>query len=145
MLDRQEGVGYLRLTCFQKTTRRDLEAALWQLHRNGMKSLIIDLRGNPGGLLTTAVEVVELFVEHGVVVSTARPRRQENFTYEAHGQAAWQTPLVVLIDQDGASAAEISAGAIRDHHRGRWSASAATARVPCRASSPWSRPMPACG
>ncbi len=118
MLDRDEGVGYLRLTCFQKTTRRDLEAALWQLHRDGMKRLIMDLRGNPGGLLTTAVEVVELFVEHGVVVSTRGRSAQENFTYEAHGQGAWQTPLVVLIDQDSASAAEIFAGAIRDHHRG---------------------------
>ena len=118
MLDAREGVGYLRLTCFQKTTRRDLEAALWQLHREGMKSLVIDLRGNPGGLLITAVEVVELFVDHGVIVSTHGRSAQEDFTYTSHGQATWQTPLVVLIDQDSASAAEIFAGAIRDHHRG---------------------------
>jgi carboxyl-terminal processing protease len=118
MLDSRAGVGYLRLTCFQKTTRRDLEAALWQLHRNGMRSLVLDLRGNPGGLLITAVEVVELFIDHGVIVSTHGRSPQEDFTYTAHGQAVWQTPLVVLIDQDSASAAEIFAGAIRDHHRG---------------------------
>ncbi len=118
MLDARQGVGYLRLTCFQKTTRRDLEAALWQLHREGMKSLVVDLRGNPGGLLITAVEVVELFVDHGVIVSTHGRSAQEDFTYTSHGQATWQTPLVVLIDQDSASAAEIFAGAIRDHHRG---------------------------
>ena len=77
MLDTRQGVGYLRLTCFQKTTRRDLEAALWQLHREGMRSLVVDFRGNPGGLLITAVEVVELFVDHGVIVSTHghTPRR----------------------------------------------------------------------
>ncbi len=49
IMDAQQGVGYMRLTCFQKTTRRDLEAALWRLNREGMRSLIIDLRGNPGG------------------------------------------------------------------------------------------------
>ena len=52
IIDPDFGVGYLKLTCFQKTTSRDLDAALWKLHREGMKSLIIDLRGNPGGLLT---------------------------------------------------------------------------------------------
>jgi carboxyl-terminal processing protease len=118
MVDAQQGVGYLRITCFQKTTRRDLEAALWQLDRAGMKSLIVDLRGNPGGLLVTSVEVVELFVDHGVVVSTHGRSPQEDFTYTARNENVWRTPLVVLIDQDSASAAEIFAGAIRDHHRG---------------------------
>jgi carboxyl-terminal processing protease len=118
ILDRQYGIACLRLTCFQKTTRRDMEAALWQLHRDGMKRLIIDLRGNPGGLLLTAVEVVELFVDRGVIVSTRGRDAQEDFTYNARGEATWQVPLVVMIDRDSASAAEIFAGAIRDHHRG---------------------------
>ena len=51
ILDEKQGVAYLRLTCFQKTTRRDLEAALWRLYREGMRSLVMDLRGNPGGLV----------------------------------------------------------------------------------------------
>ena len=118
IVDPQYGVGYFRLTCFQKTTARDLDAALWKLHREGMKSLVIDVRGNPGGLLVSAVEVADRFVERGVIVSTRGRSPQEDFTYSAHEQAKWQMPLVVIIDQDSASAAEIFAGAIRDHHRG---------------------------
>ena len=119
MLDAAQGIASLRITCFQKTTRRDLEAALWQLHRQGMKSLVIDLRGNPGGLLVAAVEAVELFVDSGVIVSTRGRSAQEDFTYTSHGTSVWRVPLVVMIDQDSASAAEIFAGAIRDHRRGK--------------------------
>jgi carboxyl-terminal processing protease len=116
--DSQYGIGYLKLTCFQKTTARDLDTALWKLHREGMKSLVVDVRGNPGGLLVAAVEVVDRFVERGVIVSTRGRSTQEDFTYSAHEQGKWRMPLVVMIDQDSASAAEIFAGAIRDHHRG---------------------------
>ena len=83
-----------------------------------MQSLVIDLRGNPGGLLVSAVEVVDRFVDRGIIVSTRGRSAQEDFTYSAHEQGKWQVPLVVIIDQDSASAAEIFAGAIRDHHRG---------------------------
>jgi carboxyl-terminal processing protease len=118
MLDRGQGTGYFKLTCFQKTTSRDMDEALWSLHRDGMRSLIVDLRGNPGGLLVTAVEVADKFIDRGVIVSTHGRNPQEDFTYSAHGNGGWRMPLVVLIDQDSASAAEIFAGAIRDHHRG---------------------------
>jgi len=118
MLDPVNGVGYFRLTCFQKTTAADLDAALWRLHRQGMRRLIIDLRGNPGGLLVTAVEVVDKFVPQGVIVSTRGRAAQEDFTYTANAPGTWRVPLVVLIDGDSASAAEIFAGAIRDHRRG---------------------------
>jgi len=118
ILDRQYGIGYLRLVCFQKTTSRDLEAALWKLHREGMKSLIIDLCRNPGGLLVTAVEVADKFIQRGVIVSTRGRSAQEDFTYSAHVEGTWRVPLVLLIDRDTASAAEIFAGAIREHHRG---------------------------
>jgi len=118
LLDRQHGVAYLRLTCFQKTTARDLDTALWSLYRQGMRSLIVDLRGNPGGLLLSAVEAADRFVERGVIVSTRGRSLQEDFTYTAHEQGTWRVPLVVLIDRDSASAAEIFAGAIRDHRRG---------------------------
>ena len=83
-----------------------------------MKSLVIDLRGNPGGLLIAAVEAVELFIDNGVIVSTRGRNSQEDFTYTSHGTSAWRVPLVVMIDEDSASAAEIFAGAIRDHRRG---------------------------
>ena len=118
IIDPQYGVGYFRLTCFQKTTAHDLDAALWKLHREGMKTLVIDVRGNPGGLLVSSVEVADRFIERGVIVSTHGRSAQEDYTYSAHEQAKWRIPLVVIIDQDSASAAEIFAGAIRDHHRG---------------------------
>ncbi len=118
VLPNTQGVAYLKLTCFQKTTYRDFENALWTLHRAGMRSLIVDLRGNPGGLLVAAVEVADLFIDRGVIVSTHGRSPQEDFTYSAREPGTWHMPLVVLIDQDSASAAEILAGAIRDHHRG---------------------------
>lgn len=117
--DRDGGVGYLKLTCFQKTTSADLDQALRDLHSQGMKSLIIDLRGNPGGLLATSVEVVDKFVERGPIVSTRGRSPQEDYQYSAHEAGTWQMPLVVLIDGDSASASEIFAGAIRDYRRGK--------------------------
>ncbi len=118
ILDRDFGVAYVRIPSFQKSTSRDLDTALWNLHRDGMKSLIIDLRGNPGGLLTSAVEIVDKFVESGPIVSTKGRNPQENYSYSAHQGGTWRMPLVVLIDGDSASASEIFAGAIADHHRG---------------------------
>lgn len=118
ILDSARGIAYFKLTCFQKTTCRDMDAALWRLHKTGMKSLVIDLRGNPGGLLMTAVEVADKFIERGVIVSTRGRNAQEDHTYSAHQIGTWQVPLVVLIDKDSASAAEIFAGAIREHGRG---------------------------
>jgi carboxyl-terminal processing protease len=118
MIDPQHGIAYLKLTCFQKTTARDLDTALWRLHREGMKSLIIDVCGNPGGLLVSSVEVADRFIESGVIVSTRGRSAQEDLTYKAHEQGKWRMPLVVMIDQDSASAAEIFAGAIRDYGRG---------------------------
>ncbi|NQT35959.1 MAG: PDZ domain-containing protein [Planctomycetes bacterium] len=118
IVDAGSGVAYLRLTCFQKTTCRDLDAALWELYRAGMRSLIIDLRGNPGGLLVTSVDVADKFVDQGTIVSTRGRSAREDFTYSAHANGTWRVPLIVLIDGDSASAAEIFAGAIRDHRRG---------------------------
>jgi carboxyl-terminal processing protease len=119
ILDPQQGVAFLRLTCFQKSTRRDLEAALWRLHREGMRSLIIDLRGNPGGLLISSVDVADLFLPQGVIVSTHGRIAQEDSTYTAHEEQKWSVPLTLIIDQESASAAEIFSGAIREHHRGK--------------------------
>jgi carboxyl-terminal processing protease len=117
IIDQDSGVGYFKLTCFQKTTSHDVDAALWQLQRSGMRSLIIDLRGNPGGLLTASVEVADKFINQGSIVSTRGRSPGEDYNYTAQGNATWRLPLVVLIDGDSASAAEILSGALRDYHR----------------------------
>jgi carboxyl-terminal processing protease len=118
MADEGSGVGYLRLTTFQKSTRDDVDNALWKLQRQGMRWLIMDLRGNPGGLLPAAVEVADRFLSAGRIVSTRGRNIRENVEYSAHSPGTWSVPLTVLVDGDSASASEIFAGAIRDHQRG---------------------------
>jgi carboxyl-terminal processing protease len=119
MLDPANGIGYLRMSGFQKTTAEELDAALATLKRQGMKKLVWDLRGNPGGLLTAAVEVLDRFITEGVLVSTKGRSLDQNWTYSAH-RAGTHTDIeiVLLVDGDSASASEIVAGAIRDHKRG---------------------------
>lgn len=118
IIDPQFGVGYFKLTSFQKTTSRDVDAALWKLHEQGMRQLIIDLRGNPGGLLKAAVDVADKFVYEGLIVATRGRSPREDFDHRGEIAGTWRMPLVVLIDHDSASASEILAGAIRDHRRG---------------------------
>ena len=119
MIDEANGIGYFQLSSFQKTTSQDVDGALWKLHRAGMRSLVVDVRGNPGGLLTAAVEVSDKFVMDGTLVSTRGRSPREDFDYKAHRVGTWRVPLVVLVDKDSASASEIFAGAIRDHNRGK--------------------------
>ncbi len=118
IVDKQNGIGYFKLTSFQKTTDKDVDAALWKLHGEGMRSLIIDLRGNPGGLLKAAVDVADKFVNEGMIVATRGRSPREDFDHKGQIPGTWRVPLVILIDNDSASASEILAGAIRDHHRG---------------------------
>ncbi|MCC6493354.1 MAG: S41 family peptidase [Pirellulales bacterium] len=118
IVDPRYGVGYFKLTSFQKTTSRDVDAALWKLHELGMRQLIIDLRGNPGGLLKAAVDVADKFVYDGMIVATRGRSPREDFDHRGEVAGTWRVPLVVLIDHDSASASEILAGAIRDHRRG---------------------------
>lgn len=115
----QDGqVGYIRITNFQKTTVGEVSRAMFDLSSRGMKSLVIDLRRNPGGLLESAVELADYFLVRGGIVSTRGRNTAENRNYTAHAAGTWDVPLVVLIDGDSASASEIFAGAIRDHQRG---------------------------
>jgi carboxyl-terminal processing protease len=118
IVDPDFGIAYVRIPAFQKTTARDLETALWDLHRQGMRSLVLDLRGNPGGLLTASVEVADKFLTEGNIVSTRGRSPQEDFNYQAHYGGTWRVPLVVLIDGDSASASEIFAAAIKENNRG---------------------------
>jgi carboxyl-terminal processing protease len=118
IVDPQYGIGYFKLTSFQKTTSRDVDAALWKLHEQGMRQLIIDLRGNPGGLLKAAVEVADKFLYDGLIVATRGRSPREDFDHRGEVAGTWRVPLVLLIDDNSASASEILAGAIRDHRRG---------------------------
>jgi carboxyl-terminal processing protease len=118
IIDRANGIGYIRMTGFQKNTTEELDAALMKLNGEGMRALIWDVRGNPGGLLTKAVEVLDRFIADGVLVSTRGRTPDQDSTYSAQAAGTWKMPLVLLTDGDSASASEIVAGAIHDHHRG---------------------------
>ena len=86
LVDRSNGIGYIKLTNFQKTTARDFDQALWQLSRQGMRSLIVDVRGNPGGLLTASVEVADRFIRQGIIVSTKGRNPLEDFVHQASAE-----------------------------------------------------------
>ena len=116
------GIGFIsmRQTRFSEETSAEMEAALEQLFARGVKGLILDLRGNPGGLLSQATEVADLFLPKGAPIVSVRERagrRQETKHSERRPPAA-KVPLVILIDGGSASAAEIVAGAVQDNDRG---------------------------
>ncbi len=118
MLDNIKKVGYVRLKQFSESSRKDLEAAMWSLHNQGMKSLVLDLRGNPGGLLDQAIEVSDLFLPCGTIVSTKGRNYTDNTSETATREKTWSIPLVVLVDDGSASASEIFAAAIQENERG---------------------------
>jgi carboxyl-terminal processing protease len=115
MIDPNEKIGYIKITSFtSEETGSDFEKQLNDLEKNGMKGLIVDLRFNSGGYLNQAVEIVDKFVNEGLIVST-RPRLGAFPQWEvATGKAHPNYPLVVLINGQSASASEIVAGALQD-------------------------------
>jgi len=117
MVDSAVGVGYVQLTGFQKTSTEELKRSIGQLQQQGMNSLILDLRGNPGGLLDVAVEIADLFMDQGIIVSTRGRAGNQNSVYRAASGSLWKMPVSVLVDHDSASASEILAGALKDNHR----------------------------
>jgi carboxyl-terminal processing protease len=113
------GVGYVAMTGgFNLTTSDEFQAALEDLHSKGMNMLVLDLRGNRGGLLIQAVRVANTFLQRDQLIVTQKGRiRGSAETFRAVNDAPDQTPLVVLVNNDTASAAEILAGALQDHDR----------------------------
>src|SRR5439155_25688886 len=89
-----------------------------RLQAAGMKVLILDVRGNPGGLFDVAIQVAERFLVEGVIVSTHGQEAKYNRSYSAHGMNALEVPLIVLVDGETASSAEMLAGALKDNQRG---------------------------
>jgi carboxyl-terminal processing protease len=116
MLD--EKIGYIALASFGDTTTDDLKKALTELMAQNPKGLILDLRNNGGGYLTTAIEVVSQFVGDGVVMYEQEASGTMNEYNAIPGGLATKIPLVVLVNEGTASASEITAGAIQDYGRG---------------------------
>jgi carboxyl-terminal processing protease len=111
------GVGYMHINGFNETTEQEVEDALTQFGE--LKGLILDLRGNPGGLLNEGVGVADKFLKKGQVIVSHRGRSSPEKMYKAaHGNGGRDYPLVVLVNRGTASAAEIVSGAIQDHDRG---------------------------
>lgn len=113
-------VGYVRINDFTSTTGREFDEALGRLQREGMKKLIVDLRGNGGGLLDAALEVSDHFLEKGkMIVYTEGRTADAGQKYLAEGRRrTLNIPVVVMVDHGSASASEIVAGAIQDQDRG---------------------------
>jgi len=114
------GVGYIRIKDFTATTVRELDEAVDKLRGEGMQRLVLDLRGNPGGLLDAAVGVSDHFLDKGQMIVYTKGRTPDSAQdYVAPGKhQKIETPLVVLVNRGSASASEIVAGAIQDHDRG---------------------------
>ena len=115
------GTGYIGLTGgFQSTSDEELREALDKLKSQGMRQVILDMRGNPGGLLNQAIDVASEFLVRGQVVVKVKGRTEysDEIVYKSSGSDPEDVPLVVLINRGTASASEIVAGAIQDHGRG---------------------------
>jgi len=113
------GVGYIRLTQFNETTDRELADALKMLGANSLDGLILDMRGNPGGLLNEAVAVGDMFLEKNqLIVSYHGRNAPERRFYAIRGNQGMTVPLVIVVNNNSASAAEIVTGAVQDHDRG---------------------------
>ena len=116
----EPGYGYIRLAQFQERSDRDLQRALekFAAEKSGIKGLVLDLRNNPGGLLTQAVRVSDLFLESGMIVYTEGRIEAQKQKYFAQKDGTWTDfPVVVLVNGGSASASEIVAGALQDHKR----------------------------
>lgn len=110
-------IGYVRLYTFNERSAEDVASAIEDLAGKGAKGFVIDLRDNPGGLLSESVEVLSLFVEDGVAVTVDARNSQEDEVYRVSGRTITEAPVVVVVNENSASASEIVAGALQDHGR----------------------------
>jgi len=119
LVDPELGIGYVHLGLFQQTTLFELDNALDRLMMEGLRGLILDLRGNPGGSFESALQVADRFLLAGVITSTRGRGPGTTAIHRVQDDRALLIPLVLLIDGETASAAEILASALRDHRRAR--------------------------
>ena len=116
-LEGEEKIGYLRLTSFGRNSTEEIHDSLEKLKKDGMKALILDLRFNPGGLLSAATAISDYFVESGVIVST-KGRNTDEQVYKAKKSGTYSGfPMVVLVNRYSASASEIVSACLQDHKR----------------------------
>jgi carboxyl-terminal processing protease len=120
-IDKDSKIAYIRLNSFSETAAEEMRRTVEKLQKEGTRALILDLRNNPGGLLSAAVEIADLFLTDGVIVST-RGRNEKEKVYEAKADGTLLTPaekfpMAVLINKYSASASEIVAAALQDHQR----------------------------
>ncbi len=117
----EPGIAYVRLSHFQSHSAKDLRKkikALQQENKQPLKGLILDLRNNPGGILDTAVDVCDLFLEHGLIVYTDGRVKDSKLKFNAKpSDLLKRAPMIVLVNGGSASASEIVAGALQDHQR----------------------------
>ncbi len=117
MFDKEKKIGYLRLTAFSRRTAEELRSALEELKAADLKALILDLRFNPGGLLSSAIEISDMFVEDGIIVST-KGRNISDRVWDAHEKGTFSGfPMAVLVNHYSASASEIVSACLQDHER----------------------------
>jgi carboxyl-terminal processing protease len=117
MLDPKQHIAYVRLTAFSRDTAAGLQGVLTQLQTEKLQGLILDLRFNPGGLLTSAIEVSDLFLSEGRIVST-QGRNSPERAWDAHKEGTFEGfPMIVLVGRYSASASEIVAACLQDHKR----------------------------
>lgn len=115
--DPKDKIALIRLTGFSGKTTKELKAALEQCEAVGAKAIILDLRGNPGGLLSEAIDVSDLFLSSGGIVTTRVRDSKRSWDAKDDGKSYEKLPMAVLVDQGSASASEIVAAALQDNHR----------------------------
>ena len=119
----EPGFGYVKITHFSETTTPDLEAAIAKLKKESggaLRGLVLDLRNNPGGVLEAAIGVSDVFLDGGLIVTANGRAADAKFSMDARpGDDLGGAPLIVLVNGGSASASEIVAGALQDHHRAR--------------------------
>lgn len=119
-LDAEQKIGFVHLTMFDQATANDLKGVLTRLKEQGLKGLILDLRGNGGGMLNSCVEVARLFLKEGTIVQVRSRPPHEDAKFEVtapHTPLLADVPLIVLVDPTTASAAEVLASALKDNNR----------------------------
>ena len=120
MVDPQQKIGYIRITNFTGDTADELNSAIEAMKLKNVRGIIMDLRYNPGGLLTAATDVADKFLDHGLIVSTRPDRETGNQPWQSFAKPSTDDctlPMVVLVNQYSASASEIVSGALKDDGR----------------------------